>query len=84
MLLVVAIDIVVRANIVADVDICQLASWAPNRSDPSCKCFPGVDVVVEVEVFGLVVDFDVGLALLGWFWRLRDRSDPSFDCFCRC
>ena len=30
MLLIVAIDIVVRANIVADVDICQLASWAPH------------------------------------------------------
>ena len=65
-----------------NVDICQQASWEPQRSDPSCKCFTGVDVVVEVEVFGLVVDFDVGLALLGWFWRLRDRSDPSFDCFC--
>ena len=47
----VAIDIVVRANIVADVDKCQLASWAPHRSDPSCKCFTGVDVVVEVQVF---------------------------------
>ena len=30
MLLIVAVDIVVRANIVADVDICQLASWAPH------------------------------------------------------
>ena len=38
----------------------------------------------DLEVFGLVVDADVGLALLAWFWRLRDGSDPSFDCFCRC
>ena len=36
----------------------------------------------DLEVFGLVVDADVGLALLAWFWRLRDGSDPSFDCFC--
>ena len=51
--------------------------------DSSCKCFIGVVVVViGVEVFGFVVDFDVGLALLAWFWHLRDRSDPSFDCFC--
>ena len=50
MLLMVAIDIV-RANIVADVDLCQLVSWAPHRSDPSCKCFTGVDVVVGLGGF---------------------------------